>query len=120
MDHTVPMRFSGYAAMDIGRDNGGVVDRSYESRKPFPFNGTIRKVVFDVKPHLEPRGGRAARGGLTYRGRPRAGRIEEGGAPMAREQTVNVLMAGYLSKQAADEDAASVQPARPSSSGSSS
>ena len=53
MDHTVPMRFSGYAAMDIGRDNGGVVDRSYESRKPFPFNGTIRKVVFDVHPHLE-------------------------------------------------------------------
>ncbi len=53
LDHTVPMRFSGYAAMDIGRDNGGVVDRSYESRKPFPFNGTIRKVVFDVHPHLE-------------------------------------------------------------------
>ena len=54
MDHTVPIRFSGYAAMDIGRDNGGVVDRRYESRKPFPFNGTVRKVVFDVKPHLEP------------------------------------------------------------------
>ena len=30
MDHTVPIRFSGYAGMDIGRDNGGVVDRSYE------------------------------------------------------------------------------------------
>ncbi len=53
MDHTVPMRFSGYAGMDIGRDNGGVVDRSYASKAPFPFNGTIRKVVFDVKPHLE-------------------------------------------------------------------
>ena len=52
MDHTVPIRFSGYAGMDIGRDNGGVVDRSYEDRKPFPFNGTIKKVVFDVKPHL--------------------------------------------------------------------
>ena len=26
MDHTVPIRFSGYAGMDIGRDNGGVVD----------------------------------------------------------------------------------------------
>ena len=26
MDHTVPVRFSGYAGMDIGRDNGGVVD----------------------------------------------------------------------------------------------
>jgi len=52
MDHTVPIRFSGYAGMDIGRDNGGVVDRSYEDRKPFPFTGTIKKVTFDVKPHL--------------------------------------------------------------------
>jgi arylsulfatase len=52
MDHTVPIRFSGYAGMDIGRDNGGVVDRSYEDKKPFPFTGMIKKVVFDVKPHL--------------------------------------------------------------------
>ena len=52
MDHTVPVRFSGYAGMDIGRDNGGVVDRSYEREKPFPFTGTVKKVVFDVKPHL--------------------------------------------------------------------
>ena len=52
MDHTVPVRFSGYAGMDIGRDNGGVVDLSYEDRKPFAFTGTVKKVVFDVKPHL--------------------------------------------------------------------
>ena len=52
MDHTVPIRFSAYAGMDIGRDNGAVVDRSYEDRKPFPFTGTIKKVVFDIKPHL--------------------------------------------------------------------
>ncbi len=39
MDHTVPIRFSGYAGMDIGRDNGGVVDRGYEDRKPFAFTG---------------------------------------------------------------------------------
>ncbi|MGE5827378.1 MAG: arylsulfatase [Micromonosporaceae bacterium] len=52
MDHTVPIRFSAYAGMDIGRDNGGVVDRGYEDRKPFPFTGTIRKVVFDIKPHV--------------------------------------------------------------------
>jgi hypothetical protein len=52
MNHTVPVRFSGYAGMDIGRDNGGVVDRSYKDRKPFPFTGTIKKVFFDVKPHL--------------------------------------------------------------------
>ena len=38
--------------MDIGRDSGGVVDRSYESEKPFAFAGAVRKVVFDIKPHL--------------------------------------------------------------------
>ena len=38
--------------MDIGRDNGGVVDLSYEAKKPFAFTGTVKKVVFDVKPHL--------------------------------------------------------------------
>ena len=38
--------------MDIGRDNGGVVDLSYEDQKPFAFTGTVKKVVFDIKPHL--------------------------------------------------------------------
>ena len=52
MDHTVPIRFSGYSGMDIGRDNGGVVDLSYEDKKPFAFTGTVKKVVFDLKPHL--------------------------------------------------------------------
>ena len=52
MDHTVPIRFSGYAGMDIGRDNGGVVDRAYENEKPFAFTGTVKKVVFDIKPHF--------------------------------------------------------------------
>jgi len=52
MDHTVPIRFSGYAGMDIGRDNGGVVDLSYADKKPFAFTGIVKKVVFDVKPHL--------------------------------------------------------------------
>jgi hypothetical protein len=52
MDHTVPVRFSGYSGMDIGRDNGLPVDRRYADKSPFPFNGTIRKVVFDINPHL--------------------------------------------------------------------
>ena len=52
MDFTVPLRFSGYAGMDIGRDNGGVVDRNYANRAPFTFTGTIKKVTFDIKPHL--------------------------------------------------------------------
>ena len=63
MDHTVPIRFSGYAGMDIGRDNGGVVDLSYADKKPFAFTGTVKKVVFDIKPHpTGPGRGRAARG----------------------------------------------------------
>ena len=52
MDHTVPIRFSGYAGMDIGRDNGAVVDVAYEDRKPFAFTGEVKKVTFDIKPHL--------------------------------------------------------------------
>jgi hypothetical protein len=46
MDHTVPFAFSGYAGMDVGRDNGLVVDRSYADKAPFRFTGTVRKVVF--------------------------------------------------------------------------
>ena len=64
MDHTVPIRFSAYAGMDIGRDNGGVVDLSYEDKKPFPFTGTVKKVTFDVRSHPAAR----ARGGVA-RGR---------------------------------------------------
>ena len=41
-----------YAGMDIGRDNGGVVDLSYEDQKPFAFTGTVKTVTFDIKPHL--------------------------------------------------------------------
>ena len=52
MDHTVPVRFSAYAGMDIGRDNGGVVDRGYVDKAPFAFTGTIKTVVFDLKPHM--------------------------------------------------------------------
>ena len=33
-------------------DNGGVVDRAYEDKKPFAFTGTVKKVVFDITPHL--------------------------------------------------------------------
>jgi arylsulfatase len=50
MPHTVPIAFSSYAGMDIGRDNGLVVDLDYEDRAPYPFTGTVHKVVFDLKP----------------------------------------------------------------------
>jgi len=49
----VPFGFSGYAGLDVGRDNGLVVDRSYAEKAPFVFTGTVKKVVFDVAPHLD-------------------------------------------------------------------
>jgi arylsulfatase len=50
---TVPIAFSSYAGMDIGRDNGLVVDLQYEPEAPYPFTGTVRKVIFDLKPGQE-------------------------------------------------------------------
>jgi arylsulfatase len=51
IEHTVPARFSAYAGLDIGRDNGLPVDRSYADKSPFAFTGTVKKVVFDINPH---------------------------------------------------------------------
>jgi len=45
-----PTAFTSYAGMDIGRDNGGVVDLDYEDKAPHAFTGTVKKVVFDLKP----------------------------------------------------------------------
>ena len=50
MPQTVPVAFTSYAGMDIGRDNGLVVDRAYEDRAPFAFTGTVKRVVFDLQP----------------------------------------------------------------------
>lgn len=50
LDHTVPIAFSSYAGMDISRDNGLVVDRDYADKAPYAFTGTVKKVVFDLKP----------------------------------------------------------------------
>ena len=47
---TIALIFSTYAGMDMGRDNGGVVDLDYEDRAPYAFTGTVRNVVFDLKP----------------------------------------------------------------------
>jgi arylsulfatase len=52
IEHTNPVRFTAYAGMDIGRDNGMPVDRSYADKSPFAFTGKVKKVVFDVNPHL--------------------------------------------------------------------
>lgn len=50
MPRTVPLVFSSYAGMDIGRDNGLVVDRAYEHHGPYAFTGKVKQVVFDLPP----------------------------------------------------------------------
>ncbi len=50
MPKTVPISFTSYAGMDIGRDNGLVVDRNYKDRAPYAFTGTVKNVVFDLRP----------------------------------------------------------------------
>jgi len=50
IDRTVPIAFSSYAGMDVGRDNGLVVDRDYHAKAPYAFTGTVKKVTFDLKP----------------------------------------------------------------------
>jgi arylsulfatase len=58
LEHTVFARFSSYAGMDIGKDNGDVVSPTYKGKAPFAFTGKIGKVVFDLAPHKQ---GAAAR-----------------------------------------------------------
>ena len=48
---TVPIMFTSYGGMDVGRDNGLVVDRDYEDKAPYAFTGTVKKVIFDLKPN---------------------------------------------------------------------
>ena len=50
MPKTVPVTFTSYAGMDIGKDYGLVVDRAYEDKAPYAFTGTVRQVVFDLNP----------------------------------------------------------------------
>jgi arylsulfatase len=50
VDNSVPHRFTAYAGMDMGCDNGTVVERSYAAQKPFAFTGTVKQVVFDIVP----------------------------------------------------------------------
>ena len=50
LDKTVPMIATSYAGMDVSRDNGLVVDLAYEDKAPYRFTGTVKQVVFDLKP----------------------------------------------------------------------
>ncbi|MEI6450325.1 MAG: hypothetical protein WCP98_10285 [Actinomycetes bacterium] len=38
-DKTISLLFTTYAGMDMGRDNGGVIDLFYEGRTPHAFTG---------------------------------------------------------------------------------
>ena len=50
MDRTVALRFSFYAGMDNGRDNGSTVEKAYRDKAPYAFRGTAKKLVLDLKP----------------------------------------------------------------------
>jgi len=50
LDKTAPMMLTSYAGMDVSRDNGLVVDLAYEDKAPYVFTGTVKRVVFDLKP----------------------------------------------------------------------
>jgi arylsulfatase len=50
LEATVGVRFSAYAGMDIGLDNGLPADRTYADRSLYPFTGTLKRVVFDLSP----------------------------------------------------------------------
>jgi arylsulfatase len=41
--------------MDVGRDNGMTVDPEYRKQAPYPFTGTVKKVIFDLKPEVHGR-----------------------------------------------------------------
>jgi arylsulfatase len=56
LKQTVPLRFTSYAGMDIGRDNGEPVSTGYATKSPYPFTGAIGKVTFDLAAP-EARGG---------------------------------------------------------------
>jgi hypothetical protein len=50
MPRTGPLAFSSYSGMDIGRDNGLVVDLAYEGKAAYAFTGTVKHVTFDLRP----------------------------------------------------------------------
>ena len=49
IDMVPPARYSATETLDIGIDLGSVVSRSYNEEAPYPFNGKIEKVAFDLK-----------------------------------------------------------------------
>ncbi len=54
MPKTVPIAFTSYYAMDIGCDNGLVVDLDYEDNAPYTCTGAVKSVVIDASPRIDP------------------------------------------------------------------
>jgi arylsulfatase len=50
IEHTVPLQFTSYAGLDIGRDNGlpVVPELLYAAKRPFPTQTSILKVDFEL------------------------------------------------------------------------
>ena len=107
MEHTVPSRFNFYAGMDIGCDNGNVVDLSYADKAPFRFTGEIQAGRVRHRP-ADERGGREspprARG--PGPGDARGERLKDAGerSTMSDNEQLDVLIAVYLIPDLAQED----------------
>ena len=115
MEHTVPGRFSGYSGMDIGRDNGLVVDLSYADKAPFAFTGEIKQVVFDVAPHLSEEDATGAATSTRLRPwRPtrRAPERRRERSTMSDNDQLDVLIAVYLIPDLAQQDFDALRQAR--------
>ncbi len=52
--------------MDIGRDNGLPVDRSYADRSPYAFTGKTERVVDERLQLIRARAGRRSGAGLIW------------------------------------------------------
>ena len=97
--------------MDIGCDNGLVVDRGYADKAPFRFTGEIKQVVFDIAPDMSEEDKQAlhelaaqalaAHGATPSAGTPATTR---GGSLMSDNDQLDVLIAVYLIPDLAQQD----------------
>jgi hypothetical protein len=92
--------------MDIGRDNGLVVDLDYEDRAPYAFTGTVKKVVFDLKPRDPRRRESAARARPDTRDRPGRGRLTRAGDSCPARPGAMTMTAAFAAARLPEESAA--------------
>lgn len=96
LPQTVPLAFTSYAGMDIGRDNGLVVDRGYEDKAPMRSPGPSPRSSSTSSPYIPKPPGRCtsthrSSGGTGRRGLSARDRyLDE--MPWARMLSLIVLM----------------------------